>query len=60
MAQEIDIKEFREAVVRELIARQRRLPEWFPTGPNADPLWPMEALERCGLGGYAREQYAMG
>ncbi len=46
MTQDLDIKEFQEAVARELLALQRRLPEWFPAGPYADPLWPMEALER--------------
>jgi hypothetical protein len=46
MVQEIDIKSVQEAVLQELIALQRRLPEWYPTGPYADPLWPEEALER--------------
>jgi hypothetical protein len=46
MAQELDIKALYEAVVQEVGALRRRLPEWFPTGPYADPLWPEEALER--------------
>jgi hypothetical protein len=46
MSQELDIRAFQEAVVQELIALRRRLPEWFPTGPYTDPLWPMDALER--------------
>jgi hypothetical protein len=46
MDHEIDIKFFREAVAQEIVALQRRLPEWFPAGPYADPLWQMEALER--------------
>jgi hypothetical protein len=46
MSQELDIQAFQEAVVQELVALQQRLPEWFPTGPYADPLWPMEALDR--------------
>src|SRR5262245_45462 len=46
MAQDLDIEEFQEAVARELLTLQRRLPEWFPAGPYADTLWPMEALER--------------
>ena len=46
MAQEIDIPALQEAVAQELAALRRRLPEWFPTGPYADPLWPMEELER--------------
>jgi hypothetical protein len=46
MAHDLDIKGFQQAVAQELIALQRRQPEWFPSGPYADPLWPMEALER--------------
>jgi hypothetical protein len=46
MAQEIDINNLRETVLQELIALRRRLSEWYPTGPYADPLWPEEALER--------------
>ena len=46
MTREIDIKALQEAVAQELVALQRRLPEWFPAGPYADSLWPMEALER--------------
>jgi hypothetical protein len=46
MRSDIDIKILREAVNQELVALRRRLPEWFPTGPYADPFWPMEALER--------------
>jgi hypothetical protein len=46
MAQELDIEAFQEAVAQELGALRRRLPEWFSTGSYADPLWPMEALER--------------
>jgi hypothetical protein len=46
MAQELDINILQEAVIQELLDLRRRLPEWFPTGPYADPLWPMEELER--------------
>jgi hypothetical protein len=46
MSQELDIHALLEAVIHELAALRQRLPEWFPTGPYADPLWPMEELER--------------
>jgi hypothetical protein len=46
MSQELDIEALQEAVIQELAALRQRLPEWFPTGPYADPLWPMEELER--------------
>jgi hypothetical protein len=46
MSQELDIHALQEAVIHELAALRQRLPEWFPTGPYADPLWPMEELER--------------
>lgn len=43
---EVDIKNLQEAVAQELVALRRRLPDWFAAGPYADPLWPMEELER--------------
>jgi hypothetical protein len=46
MSQELDMQALQEAVIQELAALRQRLPEWFPTGPYADPLWPMEELER--------------
>jgi hypothetical protein len=46
MSHELDIQALQEAVIQELAALRQRLPEWFPTGPYADPLWPMEELER--------------
>jgi hypothetical protein len=46
MAQELDSKALQAAVARELVALRRRLPEWFPAGTYAAPLWPMEELER--------------
>src|SRR5262245_53730617 len=46
MSDNVDLQVFQEAVVQELEALKQRLPGWFPSGPYADPLWPMDALER--------------
>jgi hypothetical protein len=46
MRHELDIYALQDTVAQELSALRRRLPEWFSSGSYADPLWPMEALER--------------
>lgn len=41
-----DLETFAAEVARELLALQRRLPNWFPPGPYADDRWPLDPLDR--------------
>lgn len=42
----IDLPTFQDEVIKELRLLQGRLPEWYPTGPYADHLRPLDPLER--------------
>jgi len=46
MSERFDYQEFEGDVLKEVRELQGRLPDWFPTGPYADHLRPLDPLER--------------